>query len=184
MTAGFPCSAVIMELSTYMRRISMTVVAGWSPRAANNSAGTSTNGDSRAFDPVLMHCRWEGMLKNRSAGCTAESVQGTEATEARGTVAGIGSVVIFHDRVKTDANRAPLSLILVALAFSCVWAPRWIVHVVWRERLKCNRKRRFHPAFQPFCAEAHGRSKSQRSLAVVRLWRFSILLLRFSAVAS
>ena len=53
MTTKFPASAVLTELSTYMKRMNMRTVVEWSPRECNQVADRLTNGDTAGFSPSL-----------------------------------------------------------------------------------------------------------------------------------
>ena len=51
MTTKFPACAVLMELSAYMKRMSMKVVVEWTPRAGNREADHLANREHSRFSP-------------------------------------------------------------------------------------------------------------------------------------
>ena len=53
MTTKFPASALLMELSTYMKRMNMRTVVEWAPRDCNREADQLANGIMTGFDPAL-----------------------------------------------------------------------------------------------------------------------------------
>ena len=65
MTTKFPACAVLMELSAYMKRMSMKVVVEWTPRAGNREADHLANGEHSKFSPQnrvdvdLAQMRWD-----------------------------------------------------------------------------------------------------------------------------
>ena len=46
-------AAVLMELASYMRRMSLRKVVGWAPREGNKEADKLANGNAEDFDPSL-----------------------------------------------------------------------------------------------------------------------------------
>ena len=61
----FSSSAVVMELSCYLKRISAKASVEWAPRTANYEADSLANGETHGFDPSrrievdLSSLRWE-----------------------------------------------------------------------------------------------------------------------------
>ena len=53
MSTKFPASAVLMELASYMRRMSLRTVVGWAPCEGNKEADKLANGNAEDFDPSL-----------------------------------------------------------------------------------------------------------------------------------
>ena len=53
MSTKFPASAVLMELASYMRRMSLRTVVEWVPRERNKEADRLANGNAEDFDPSL-----------------------------------------------------------------------------------------------------------------------------------
>ena len=53
MTTKFPASALLMELSTHMKRMNMRTVVEWAPRDCNREADQLANGIMTGFDPAL-----------------------------------------------------------------------------------------------------------------------------------
>ena len=53
MTTKFPSSALLMELSTYMKRMSMRTVVEWFPRECNREADRLATSDTVGFDTAL-----------------------------------------------------------------------------------------------------------------------------------
>ena len=53
MTRKFPASAVLMELATYMKKMSLRTVVEWAPREANREADKLANGQFDDFDEAL-----------------------------------------------------------------------------------------------------------------------------------
>ena len=49
MTTRFPASAVLMELSEHMRRMTQKVLVEWTPREGNQEADRLANGDATGF---------------------------------------------------------------------------------------------------------------------------------------
>ena len=53
MTTKFPASALLMELSTFLKRMNMRTVVEWAPRDCNREADQLANGITTGFDPAL-----------------------------------------------------------------------------------------------------------------------------------
>ena len=53
MTTKFTVSAVLMEMATYMTKMSLRTVVGWAPREANREADKLANGQFDDFDKAL-----------------------------------------------------------------------------------------------------------------------------------
>ena len=53
MTTKFPSSALLMEPSTYMKRMSMRTVMEWFPRDCNREADRLATGDTVGFDTAF-----------------------------------------------------------------------------------------------------------------------------------
>ena len=54
MTTKFPASALLMELSTYMKRMNMRMVVEWAPRDCNREADQLANGITTGFGPAVI----------------------------------------------------------------------------------------------------------------------------------
>ena len=78
MTTKFPACAVLMELSAYMKRMSMKVVVEWTPRAGNREADHLANGEYSRFSPQnrvnvdLAQMQWDVLPDVLSLGRSAE----------------------------------------------------------------------------------------------------------------
>ena len=53
MSTKFPASAVLMELASYMRRMSLRTVVEWAPREGNKKTDKLANGNTEDFDLSL-----------------------------------------------------------------------------------------------------------------------------------
>ena len=53
MTTKFPASALLMELSCDMRKMSIRTGVEWVPKEGNREADKLANGDHETFDPIL-----------------------------------------------------------------------------------------------------------------------------------
>ena len=51
MTTKFFASTLLMELSSYMKRMNMRTVVGWSPRECNQETDHLANGGTAGFSP-------------------------------------------------------------------------------------------------------------------------------------
>ena len=78
MTTKFPACAVLMELSAYMKRMSMKVVVEWTPGAGNREADHLANGEYSRFSPEnrvnvdLAQMQWDVLPDVLSLGRSAE----------------------------------------------------------------------------------------------------------------
>ena len=78
MTTKFPASAVIMELTAYMKKMLLKVQVDWSPRSGHVEAGSLANGIHDSFDPALGvnvdpgSISWELLPQALEAGRAAE----------------------------------------------------------------------------------------------------------------
>ena len=52
MTNKYPSSAVVMELSCYLKRMGIKAVVDWAPRSTNNETDELANGNTGRFDPA------------------------------------------------------------------------------------------------------------------------------------
>ena len=102
MSTKFPASAVLMELASYMRRMSLRTVVEWVPREGNKEADRLANGNAEDFDPSLRidvstsTLSWDILPEALEAGEAAER-QSQEARE-RGTL---------PDRCRKGKRRRP-----------------------------------------------------------------------------
>ena len=53
MTTRYPASAVLMEMSVFMKRHKLKANVEWAPREANKEADELANGDVHQFSPAL-----------------------------------------------------------------------------------------------------------------------------------
>ena len=53
MTTRYPASALIMEMSDYIKRMRIRALVEWTPRTANREADALANGNTPSFDPEL-----------------------------------------------------------------------------------------------------------------------------------
>ena len=78
MTTKFTACAVLMELSAYMKRMSMKVVVEWTPRAGNREADHLANGEYSRFSPQnrvnvdLAQMQWDVLPDVLGLGRSAE----------------------------------------------------------------------------------------------------------------
>ena len=82
MSTKFPASAMLMELASYMRRMSLRTVVEWVPREGNKEADKLANGNAEDFSASTLS--WDILPEALEAGEAAER-QSQEARE-RGTV--------------------------------------------------------------------------------------------------
>ena len=86
----FPASAVLMELASHMRKMSLRTVVEWAPREGNKKADKLANGNAEDFDPSLRievnasTLNWDILAEAWEAGRGAER-KSQEARE-RGTL--------------------------------------------------------------------------------------------------
>ena len=78
MTTKFPASALLMELSCYMKKMSIRTVVDWSPREANKEADNLANGVFDGFSSSMRipigasSLKWEIVPQALVAGRAAE----------------------------------------------------------------------------------------------------------------
>ena len=53
MTSRYPTSAILMEMSVYMKRMGIKALVEWAPREGNRHADALANGSYEGFDPAL-----------------------------------------------------------------------------------------------------------------------------------
>ena len=86
MSTKFPASAVLMELASYMRRMSLRTVVVWVRREGNKEADRLANGNAEDFEPSLRidvsasTLSWDILPEALDAGEAAER-QSQEARE-------------------------------------------------------------------------------------------------------
>ena len=92
MSTKFPASAVLMELASYMRRMSLRTVVEWAPREGNKEADWLANGNAEDFDPSLRidvsasTLSWDILPEALEAGRAAE--RQSQAGRERGALPG------------------------------------------------------------------------------------------------
>ena len=106
MTTKFPTSAVLMELATYMKKMSLRTVVEWAPREGNREADRFANGQFDDFDenlqmPVSVESLTRDILPAAlAAGSTAE-------LDYQQTKAGTGLPEPLEEGEETATRRAP-----------------------------------------------------------------------------
>ena len=53
MTSQYPASAILMEMSVYMKKMGIKALVEWAPREGNRQADALANGSYGGFDPSL-----------------------------------------------------------------------------------------------------------------------------------
>ena len=102
MSTKFPASAVLMELASYMRRMSLRTVVEWVPREGNKEADKLANGNAEDFDPSLRivvsasTLSWDILPEALEAGGAAE--RQSQAARERGAL---------PDRCRRGKRRRP-----------------------------------------------------------------------------
>ena len=102
MSTKFPASAVLMELASYMRRMSLRTVVEWEPREGNKEADKLANGNAEDFDPSLRinvsasTLSWDILPEALEAGRAAE--RQSQAARERGAL---------PDRCRKSKRRRP-----------------------------------------------------------------------------
>ena len=80
MTSRYPTSAILMEMSVFLKRMGIKALVEWAPREGNRHADALANGSYEGFDPALRipvdarHLQWDVLPQALLWGKEAEDV--------------------------------------------------------------------------------------------------------------